>query len=70
MNAVTESEMTSEEEKAIRDKAIKQFEKGILLYYKHKNEQAINEFQKVIDEYNNIIDVACKARQYIQFCKE
>ena len=70
MNSIAETEKSFEEKKEIRDKAIRQFEKGIQLYYKHKNDQAIKEFQKVLDEYNEVIDIACKARQYIQFCKE
>lgn len=58
------------EDKEIRDKAIKQFERGIILYYKRKNQKAIREFQKVLDEHGNLIDLAGKARQYIEFCKK
>lgn len=53
----------------IRNEAIKQFEKGILLYYANKNKEAIDEFQKVIEDYPSVTDVVVKARQYIGFCR-
>ena len=58
------------QEQEKRDKAIKQFEKGITFYYSRKNQKAIKEFQKILDEYSSVIDVANKARQYIEFCKK
>lgn len=62
-------EVPPQKENERRKKVIKQFEKGVVLYYAHKNEQAIQEFQKVLDQYDDFIDIACKASQYIQFCK-
>ncbi|NQT32772.1 MAG: hypothetical protein HQ594_03770 [Candidatus Omnitrophica bacterium] len=61
----------SAQERIARPEAIAQFEKGILLYYKRCYQKAVVEFQKVIDDYSNtVIDVTCKAKQYMGFCKD
>jgi len=63
-------ETMSEQEKIKRVNSIAQFEKGILLYYKRHYQEAIIEFQKVIDNFNVVIDVTAKAKQYMKFCKD
>jgi len=61
----------SEQERRDRPKAITQFEKGIWLYYKRRYQEAIIEFQKVVDNYSGtVIDVTHKAKQYIKFCND
>lgn len=60
----------SEEERIARSKAIAQFEKGILLYYDRRYQEAIIEFQKVMDNFNMVIDVVYKAKQYMKFCED
>lgn len=61
----------SEQEAIDRTKAIARFEKGILLYYEHRYQGAIIEFQKIINNYfDTVIDVVGKAKQYMKFCKD
>jgi len=53
-----------------REQAIQQFEQGVLLYHQRKLFQAKREFQKVIEEYGDVIDVARVARRYHDWCNE
>ncbi|MCK4353581.1 hypothetical protein KAW65_09270 [candidate division WOR-3 bacterium] len=49
-----------------RKRAIAIFDKGIHLYKEGKKEEAFNEFKKVLSDYSDVIDVACKAREYLK----
>lgn len=52
-----------------RDQAIWQFERGVLLYHQRKLGLAKREFQKVIKEYADVIDVVRVARRYHDWCE-
>jgi len=67
---VQETEPPPPQRGSRRDHAIWQFEQGVLLYHQRKLFQAKREFQKVIKEYGDVIDVARVARRYHDWCNE
>jgi len=67
---VEEAQATPPRKGSRRDQAIWQFEQGVLLYHRRKLFQAKREFQKVIKEYGDVIDVARVARRYHDWCNE
>ncbi len=67
---VQEAEPTPPRKGSRRDQAIWQFEQGVLLYHQRKLGLAKREFQKVIKEYADVIDVARVARRYHDWCEE
>ena len=67
---VEEAQATPPRQGSRRDQAIQQFEQGVILYHQRKLFQAKREFQKVIKEYCDVIDVARVARRYHDWCNE
>ena len=67
---VQETEPPPPQRGSRRDQAIWQFEQGVLLYHQRKLGLAKREFQKVIKEYADVIDVARVARRYHDWCNE
>ena len=54
----------------VRQQAIAQFESGILFYHQRQFAQAKREFQNVLKEYAEVIDVARGARRYHDWSHE
>ncbi len=60
-----------EKPEELRQKAIRQFDKAIRLYYTKRNREAAAEFKKILREYSGdgFLDIINKAKQYISFCE-
>lgn len=65
---VEEAQATPPRQGSRCDQAIQQFEQGVLLYHQRKLGLAKREFQKVLKEYADVIDVARVARRYHDWC--
>ena len=63
------SEKVPEVKKPTREEAVAQFEKAIVLYYDKKFNEAIAEFQKVVGKFDHFIEIAEKAKEYMNYCR-